>query len=539
MMKLMIKNLKPMVLLLGAALFLASCEQPVNGEGDGGVDLPAAGDDEEDVVENPDPTLMTVANFETTFLSFTAAGGGLEYSIVANPRKKGVNTSRRCGKVVSGGAAWEFIWSEPYGKNFDFTANPPIFKMKVLAPKAGAKVYMKLESSEYPSVASPKEVQNVVTTKEGRWEDLVFDFTSMNPASNRYNKFVILFDAGKASSDEEWYFDEIRVPNDDLTDVCLFQRWEGNPVLRPVEGKNDWMNRHIANAAIIGPELSIDGNWWMYARGGNARNGSNEQIGVFTQSAQTFSPFGPWVPYEGNPVIANGPAGSYDSWRALDSTPVVGKDGITYLYYKARGADGNSHTACAYSSDGLNFTKLPELWLPNSGPTDAVYHELTNAPSPCLTELQEAFGSDVIKQDKLDRKALAAIVFAPDAKDKLELLNRITHKHVIAESAKRIEAAKQRGTRGAILDAPLLFEAGADALCTHTCAMIADREVRKARIMVRDNLSEDAANKRLDAQKPVAFYAEKADFLFENNLQGTDGIDATLALVNALAKELL
>ena len=171
--------------------------------------------------------------------------------------------------------------------------------------------------------------------------------------------------------------------------------------------------------------------------------------------------------------------------------------------------------------------------------TDAVYHELTSSPSPCLAELQEAFGTDVIKDGTLDRTALAAIVFAPDAKDKLELLNRITHKHVIAESAKRIEAAKQRGARGAILDAPLLFEAGADALCTHTCAMIADREVRKARIMVRDNLSEDAANKRLDAQKPVAFYAEKADFLFENNLQGTDGIDATLALVNALAKELL
>ena len=171
--------------------------------------------------------------------------------------------------------------------------------------------------------------------------------------------------------------------------------------------------------------------------------------------------------------------------------------------------------------------------------TDAVYHELTSAPSPCLDELKAAFGESIIKNGALDRPALAAIVFAKGAQDKLLLLNSITHKHVIAESAKRIEAARQRGARGAILDAPLLFEAGADALCTHTCAMIADREVRKARIMARDHLSEDAANKRLDAQKPVAFYAEKADFLFENNIEGTDGIEATLALVNALAKELL
>lgn len=171
--------------------------------------------------------------------------------------------------------------------------------------------------------------------------------------------------------------------------------------------------------------------------------------------------------------------------------------------------------------------------------TDAVYHELTSSPSPCLDELQEAFGTGIIKDGALNRPALAAIVFAGGAQDKLLLLNAITHKHVIAESAKRIEAAKERGARGAILDAPLLFEAGADALCTHTCAVLADRAVRKARITARDNLSEDAADKRLDAQKPDAFYAERADFVFENNLQGAYGIDATLALVNRLAKELV
>lgn len=370
----MVLELKHAVLLIAVALLSFSCEPAVEDD-DSQQTPPALEDDEQDVEEVEDPSLMTLANFENSFLTFNEKGGDLEYSIVTNPRKKGVNTSRRCGLVESGGGAWEFIWSEPYAKNFDFTANPPVFKMKVLAPKAGAKVYLKIESSDYASLAKPLEIQNVVTTKEGRWEDLVFDFTDMNPASNRYNKLVILFDAGVASSGEQWYFDEIRVPNDDLTDICLFQRWEGNPVLRPVDGKNDWMNSHIANAAIISPEHSIDGNWWMYARGGNNRNGSNEQIGVFTQSSETFSPFGPWIPYEGNPVIANGPEGSYDSWRALDSTPVVGKDGVTYLYYKARGADGKSHTACAYSSDGLNFTKLPELWLQNEGPTDAVYHE--------------------------------------------------------------------------------------------------------------------------------------------------------------------
>ena len=140
------------VLLISAALFIFSCQQGPVGSGNNEVTPPAVEeDDEEDVVEVEDPTLMTIANFENSFLTFHEGGGNNKYSIVTNPRKKGVNTSRRCGLVETGSNAWEFIWCEPYGQNFDFTANPPIFKMKVLAPKVGAKVYFKLESSEYAS----------------------------------------------------------------------------------------------------------------------------------------------------------------------------------------------------------------------------------------------------------------------------------------------------------------------------------------------------------------------------------------------------
>ncbi|MBR2446948.1 MAG: dephospho-CoA kinase [Clostridia bacterium] len=167
--------------------------------------------------------------------------------------------------------------------------------------------------------------------------------------------------------------------------------------------------------------------------------------------------------------------------------------------------------------------------------TDAVYHDLTNSPSPCLDELRAAFGDDVIKDGALHRPTLAAIVFAPDAGDKLELLNRITHKHVLAVTAQRIEDARQNGARGAIIDAPLLFESGADATCTHTLAVIADKETRLARIMARDNLSQKAAQKRLDAQKPDAYYCEKADFIIENN----GDLQAMRGYADALAKELL
>ena len=167
--------------------------------------------------------------------------------------------------------------------------------------------------------------------------------------------------------------------------------------------------------------------------------------------------------------------------------------------------------------------------------TDAVYHELTSSPSPCLDELATAFGTGIIKDGALDRKALAAIVFAPDAKDKLELLNRITHKHVLAVTAQRVELAKQRTAAGAIIDAPLLFESGAHQSCTHTLAVLADRQTRLVRIVARDGLSHAQAKARIDAQKPDTFYSQRADFIIENN----GDVQAVHGRTDALAKELL
>ncbi len=168
--------------------------------------------------------------------------------------------------------------------------------------------------------------------------------------------------------------------------------------------------------------------------------------------------------------------------------------------------------------------------------TDAVYHTLTNAPSACLDELVGIFGRDILNEHgALHRPALAAIVFAPEAKDKLELLNKVTHRHVLAVTAQHIEDARQSGARGAIIDAPLLFESGADAMCTHTLAVLSDQQTRKMRIMARDGLSAEAAQKRLDAQKPDAYYIEKADFVIHND----HALQAVQAAADALAKELL
>ncbi len=152
--------------------------------------------------------------------------------------------------------------------------------------------------------------------------------------------------------------------------------------------------------------------------------------------------------------------------------------------------------------------------------TDAVYHELTSRRGKCTLELAERFGSDVLKKDgSLDRRALAAKVFCGGEMQEKRLrdLNRITHKYVIEESGEMLKDAAERGCRWAIVDAPLLIEAKMDRMCDCVVAVIAQRDRRLERIIGRDGISREAAEKRIDAQKELPFYMSHADYVIENN----------------------
>ena len=51
-----------------------------------------------------------------------------------------------------------------------------------------------------------------------------------------------------------------------------------------------------------------------------------------------------------------------------------------------------------------------------------------------------------------------------------------------------------------VLDAPLLYESGLDAVCYQTWLVVAPEHVRRARIMARDGLDAKQAQMRIDAQ---------------------------------------
>ena len=147
--------------------------------------------------------------------------------------------------------------------------------------------------------------------------------------------------------------------------------------------------------------------------------------------------------------------------------------------------------------------------------------------SDTLEQLCSTFGEDILSEDgSLNRKKLGSIVFA-DPK-KLEMLNAITHPAILELLESEILYAAGLGYAGAVVDAPTLFESGADQLCDTVIAVVAKESERLARIMQRDGLTEEAALQRIKAQHPIAFYTERSDAVIENDKEPCDALKQAL-----------
>lgn len=146
---------------------------------------------------------------------------------------------------------------------------------------------------------------------------------------------------------------------------------------------------------------------------------------------------------------------------------------------------------------------------------DKVAREVINNNENVKYKLKERFGNDVINADgTINRPILASRAFSDE--DSTNALNEITHPAVTEEIKSIIKDIKEVGYRGVIIDAIALFESGEDELCDFTVAVIAPLDIRLERIMERDNITEEKALERINAQKDESFFTEKADFVLWN-----------------------
>ncbi len=160
---------------------------------------------------------------------------------------------------------------------------------------------------------------------------------------------------------------------------------------------------------------------------------------------------------------------------------------------------------------------------------DLVAKKIVEPNEPALKEIKDFFGNEYINQDgTLDRKKLANLVF--NSPDKLLKLNEITHKYV----EKYIDLYIKNSKAEIIgIDAAALIESGIYKKCDFVISVLADKEIREERIMLRDNLSKDEASSRINAQKNDEFYIEKSDFIVYNN---DDKLEIKLKVMEILDK---
>ncbi len=155
---------------------------------------------------------------------------------------------------------------------------------------------------------------------------------------------------------------------------------------------------------------------------------------------------------------------------------------------------------------------------------DAVYHEMLASDGELLAEIEAAFPG-AVQDGTLDRKALGARVFAdPEGLRRLTEITQPLVKRRVLEEIRKSEAGCASGGRPmaaptgfAVIDAIGLFESGLGAECDLTAAVVADEETRVRRLMARDGITEEYARSRIAAQKPAAWFAERADLVLENN----------------------
>lgn len=150
--------------------------------------------------------------------------------------------------------------------------------------------------------------------------------------------------------------------------------------------------------------------------------------------------------------------------------------------------------------------------------TDAVYHKILSQGGECTDELVLAFGEEILNEKALvERKKLAARVFGKENTPALlHTLNNITHKYIMAKTREIVQVHRERGARAVLIDAPQLFEAGVEKECDLTLGVIAPDALCIRRIMARDKISRENAEKRLAAQHDNDYFRTRCTAVIEN-----------------------
>ena len=143
---------------------------------------------------------------------------------------------------------------------------------------------------------------------------------------------------------------------------------------------------------------------------------------------------------------------------------------------------------------------------------DKIAHLAMEPGRPAFQEIVREFGNDVLDAEgRIDRVKLGTIVFADEFKRRQ--LNAIVHPRVIEEQDRLLREAEVRDPRGiAIIDAALMIESGGYRRFDKVIVVFCDREEQVERLMRRNQIPRDDAERRIAAQMSSDEKRRYADF---------------------------
>jgi len=160
---------------------------------------------------------------------------------------------------------------------------------------------------------------------------------------------------------------------------------------------------------------------------------------------------------------------------------------------------------------------------------DDIAKTIMNEDEDLKQNIINLFGTEAYKENSLNRKYIAGIVFNNEYK--LQQLNALVHPVTIAAADKWM---KEQKTAYVIKEAALMFEASAAAHLDYVIGVYAPQVLRLQRVMHRDNTSREQVLSRMNNQVDETIKMKLCDFVIVNDEQ-----QAVLPQVLSLHEKLL
>jgi len=156
---------------------------------------------------------------------------------------------------------------------------------------------------------------------------------------------------------------------------------------------------------------------------------------------------------------------------------------------------------------------------------DQTAREVVMPGAPGLDAITTEFGEEILNADgTLNRKQLGAVVFADETRR--QRLNHILHPFIIARQDEIMRDWEREDPNGiGLIDAALMIESGGYQRFDKLIVVHCRPEVQLERLMLRDKLSREEAQRRIDSQMSQEEKQKFADYLIDTS----DGFESTRA----------